>query len=520
MVESGQAYGAEGGAARGRGGGSPFSGRPAWVRLSGKELLPLGLLVTVIIVTCIRRLPPGVCFGDAGDFQLASTVLGIPHPPGYAAYVSLAHLATWIPGVDPAYAVSLLCFGAGLLVLFLCALLPVLRGANPWTSSAVAMALTGHTKFWMNLTTPEVYIFSAAFLLGSVVFMVRFSCLGRRRDLWIAALLYGVALANRPPILFAAPFFIVAWWLGERTVGWRARGRSFLGVILWAAIPGLYSLGFFYLRDTPHAAYNYLEHHNAEAHELPDSQSGFSAKAQRIHWLVTAAQFHYRVGNDWRQMRAKLRWLKHELLFGGLVEGIATGALIALGVWRSIRRCKATAILLAGMAAQSITFILIYKDYGQAADLTPLLTALTIFAAMGLAEVLPRHGGPRRTLASVFLLVATSVYTINDVPHRPRLVRSCDATWFVTQADLATFPPQSVILTRWTEALPLLYELETKLHREDIRVAIAQPSNWLPMAADFPGRPIFVVKNQSTVQSHVLTPFRNMWRLGPPRETK
>lgn len=54
----------------------------AWPKLKGLDRLAVALALAVIGVVTIPRLPPGVCFSDSGDLQLASATLGIMHLPG------------------------------------------------------------------------------------------------------------------------------------------------------------------------------------------------------------------------------------------------------------------------------------------------------------------------------------------------------------------------------------------------------------------------------------------------------
>ncbi len=497
---------------------APAAGGLCWRRLRPAEWAVLAFLAGAVLLMAAPRLPPGVCTADAGDLQLSATVLGIPHPPGYAAYVSLAHLATYVPGVDPAYLVSVCCMVVGVIVVVLCALLGIRLGAHAWTAGAIALALTGHSRFWQNLTTPEVYIFSIAFLAGSVYALARYARTGKGRSLYLAAFLYGVAMVNRPPILMAAPFFIAGWWIAKRpwAPGFRGVGRSLAGVLAAALLPAMYSFGYLYVRDTPHARYNYIEQHNAESGELPDAQAGPAAKGKRVIWMATGKQFHYRAGNTWKQVRAKFRWLRYELAGYGVVAPTAVAMMALMGVVVVFRRCPAAAVALCGVAVQGLVFIVSYQDFGQAADSLPLLIPLTVFVSAAVSVLFPIGAvGLRRGLSIAFAMVIV-LHTVRDVPKHANNMGTVE---FLRTADLATFPPDSVIFSHWTHAVPLLYEREVHANRRDIEVVIAQPINWLRMAERFEGRPIFVVRSGRWVRGREVTPFRNVWRLGTARET-
>ena len=489
---------------------APIEGMPP------RRILPvLVLLVAVIVLVSVPRLPSGVCYSDAGDLQLASATLGITHPPGYAGFVSLGYLATMIPGVDPAYAVSVLCMAIGIVVLILCVLIQIRLGVDPWAAGTVALLLTAHPRFWHNLTTPEVYMPALAFVVGAAYLVLKYAQGGRRRDVYIAAFLFGVAFANRPPVLLTLPFFVTAWWLAARR--WEPSSRrslkSFLVILGCAALPGLYSLGYLWVRDTPQTPYNYLEHYDAEHHELPQSSAGWSAKLERVTWHASAKQFHYRVGNDWRGVRAKLRWLRVQLVAYDALPYTIMALLGIFGVVMVFQRCLISGILLCGLGLQSVFFVCMFRDVGQAADLMPLLFGLAVFSGVTLSTLFPIDGDARRKLLARVLMIAITVLTVFHVPHRPKYGASIDATAFLEEMDLETFPQRSVIIAVWTESLPLLYEQYILGTRPDINIVIAQPGNWLRMADGFPGRPVFLVNKDSSLKDRVVTPFRNVWRL-------
>ncbi len=481
-----------------------------------RRVLPaLLLVVAVVAAVSIPRLPRGICFGDAGDLQVASATLGIPHPPGYAGYVTLGYLATRIPGVNPAFAVSVLCMATGIVVLVLCVLTQVRIGVAPWAAGAIALLLTSHPRFWQNLTTPEVYMPSLVFLTAAAYLLIRYAQTGGRNSLFAAAFLFGVALANRPPVVLTLPFFVAAWWSAARR--WepsrRHAWKSFLRVLAFAVLPGLYSLGYLWARDTPQTPYNYIEQHNAEAGELPQSGEGAVAKLERIGWQVSAKQFHYRLGIDRPALRGKLRWLRYELVAYDTIPFTVTALLGVFGIVPTFRRCATTGILLCGMGLQSVVFVCLFRDVGQAADLLPLLFPLAVFGGAALSKLFPIDGAWRRQLVAAGLMLVVTVTSVLDVPHRPNYGGSVDATDFLRDADLATFPEHSVILSRWPESLPLLYARHVLGIREDVDVVIAQPGNWLRLAESFRGRPTFVVNNDGTLRDRAPTPFHNMWRL-------
>ncbi|MCH7814383.1 MAG: DUF2723 domain-containing protein [Planctomycetes bacterium] len=470
------------------------------------------IALLVVVAVTVPRLPPGICYDDAGDLQLASATLGIAHPPGYAAYVSIGWLATRLPGVDPAYMVSLTCLAAGVVAIWLGMLMQVRLGVNAWLAGAIGVAVTAQPRVWQNLLAPEVYGPTLAFLAGAAYLSLRHARTGRLRDLLIGALLFGVALANRPPVVFALPFFVIAWW-GSRPA-WRLfAGRAVLagGCLI---LPGLYSAGFIWLRDAPQTAYNYIEQYNREFDELPPSDAGSGAKLQRLVWQVSGRQFRHLMGTTVRGVRTKLRWLGEELGLERATATVIAGVFLLGGAVLAGWRSRAAAWLLAGMAAQSVIFVCAYRIYGQAADLSPLIWAMAVSAGVALSVLWPRDTSRPRRLAAVVVLAAVCTWTALDAGDRQPVGPGADATGFVEAVDLATFPRGAVICSSWGTSTPLWYARCVLTGRFDIQIINASSGRWLEMIAEWPDRPVFFTSAPVKLPSGAtLVPFRKLWRL-------
>lgn len=498
-----------------------------WTRLKWAERGAILLAVVVISAVSIPRLPPGVCYGDAGDLQLASATLGIAHPPGYTAYVTMGHIVTLIPFVDPAYLISLACLGAGIVALTLCMLIQVRLGVNAWIAAAGGLMLAVEPHVWQNLLAPEVYGPSLAVLAGSTYLLLRYDHTARHRDLLVGALLFGVAAINRPPLAAALPFGAIALW----TV-WRRRNVPLRGMLRRAAsaalvmlLPGAYAIGYLWFRDTPDTACNYIEQYNAEAQELPNAAAGARAKARRVLWLASGEQYRDQVGTDWAGLRAKLRWLRGELAPGSMLfPPLDTVALLlalagcVVGLVLAVRRCAPALWLALGMMFQSVVFVSLYRIWGQAADLLPLLWALAAMLGVALSVMFPRESTPARQQLATGLALLTCAWTVVQSSERPSEARAQSAVPFVEAVDLATFPPGAVICSSWGTSTPLWYAQHVLAQRDDIRIINAGSGSWLQMAAEYAGRPVFVTDPRVDLpDGYRLAPFRKLWRVEQTR---
>lgn len=488
------------------------------------DRLALPLAISLLLILSVPRLPPDVCFHDAGDLQVAAATLGIAHPPGYAGYVSIGYLLTHTPGVSPAYAISLACLGAGLTALALCALLQMRLGVNAWIAAALITVLAAHPRFWVNLIAPEVYAPSLAFEAGAAYLLLKYARLGataRRRDLLAAALLLGIALANRPPIALAIPGFAAALWIAWRRYPAPARGRirNALLAVGCLLMPCVYSAAYVWVRDAASTPCNYIERYRAGAETLPPATAGIRAKAERLVWLASGRQFEGLLGNARTDIPGRLRWMIEQLGLKHDAAFLLAAVVLAFGVVLTNRRSPAYTALFVGIALATTVFVCFYRVYDAAADMLPLLFVLTVFAGAAAAPVFPaRIGWPRRTLA-ICLFAGVCVWVVIDVPRRPNAAAAADATGFLRSVGVPTLPAGATILTTWHQSPPLLYAQHIQASRRDIEVVTASPSHWVSLARrrtrpsePRPG-PVYLPAPIPVPAGVTLTPFRSLWQI-------
>ncbi len=553
----------------------------AWAPLAAHERLAVTVVVVVWAILALPRIPPSICFSDWGDLQLAATVLGICHPPGYPGYAALGWLATLPPGGDPAFLVTLMCLASGLAVAALGTLMQIRLGVNAWLAAAIMVALTAYHRVWAGILAPEVYMPSLALLAGAAYLLTRHARTSGPVSLYLAALLFGFGAANRTPIVLCAPFFFAGWWLANRRSG-RARNKSIrrlVGLCGAAALPGLFSLGYLLWRDHPATPYNYIEQYNLDTGILPEASAGWAAKWQRTFWLISGSQFTDMLGTTWEGARSKLRWLRHELLpdpfvtlclflgtvlfsaavirrrfplvtwtlaalallavaILGLLAGfgqsdetltllfgltpllrIAQAALLVMvttGAVMCIRRDAVAGAVLLGMGAACIVYVCVYRIYGDAADLLPLMYTVGVFGGVVLSLLVPRAATARRQAAAVLILAAVVVITFLHTPYRYDTAAEADATQFLREADIASLPQDAVILTSWPHAPPLWYAKHVLTPRADLMVINASETEWQRLTANLLHRPIFgTYRNEMWNPPDDWTPYRNLWRLQP-----
>lgn len=165
----------------------------------------------------VRTLLPGVAFGDWGEMQTISHVLGVAHPTGYPTYVILGWFAQLVPIGSVAFRLNLL---SGVLVATALATLCAIGGrlgVRPVLAAASALALGAVGTVWAAATVAEVnplhLLFCALLIHRALVWEAR----RRPVDLALGGLLVGLAVGNHLLTLFVAPFVVVfVLWVGRR----------------------------------------------------------------------------------------------------------------------------------------------------------------------------------------------------------------------------------------------------------------------------------------------------------------
>jgi Protein O-mannosyl-transferase TMEM260-like len=477
------------------------------------------ILIAVALPTliAITRLPPGVCAGDSGDLQLSSVTLGIGHPPGYPILATFGYILTRIPFIDPAYIITLACALSGTIAAYLCGMIQLRLGVHPMIAGVGAVLFLGHPRVWFNVVGPEVYMPSMAMLLGALYCFMRFAEDGLRRHFFAATLLFGLTLFTRPPTLFALPFFLFATLMIDKRrkiLGIETAKRTLLGALL-IALPGLYSFGFILARDRDDVPYNYIGNYNTETGSLPETSSGIVARAERAVWMMTGQQFANDMGTTWPKVRSKLNWIRNRAFPFALSTLVPILAIVVAGVIASWRRRRCATIVLLGFVVQTIVFLCLYRVHGQAANLLPLLGAITIFGGVAISAAIERLAKKQQAVVATGIAILSVGSMSMFVLERTNLAGLFSATNFISQVSLETMPANSVIISAWGETTPLRYA-HYFAHRPDIQIETISLSRWPEFAEKFAGRPVFVPQmNRQLKSTFQVSKYRNLYLLEP-----
>lgn len=176
------------------------------MKIEKKNLL--GLVAVIIITGAVYFTTQvnSVIGGDAGDFLSAVATKGIPHPPGYPLFTSLAILIDNIfPFGNLAYKTAFLStFPAIFSVAFLYLLL--LRLTKKIAFAIISVLILSFSQlFWNYSIQVEVFSLNNFFLCTIVYFGYLFSDKGNRKYLYLVSFLFGLALTHQQMIIFLIP---------------------------------------------------------------------------------------------------------------------------------------------------------------------------------------------------------------------------------------------------------------------------------------------------------------------------
>ena len=260
-------------AAEPAGSGEAFAAPPPPAGRAGAARLAPAVVAGVALIVYGRTLLPGIAFGDWGEMQTVSHVLGVAHPTGYPSYVLLGWLAQLVPIGSVALRLNLM--SAVLVAAALatvCAIAGRL-GVRPILAIAGALALGAVGTVWAAATVAEVnplhLLLCALLLHRALVWEAR----RRTVDLVVGGALVGLALGNHLLTLFVAPFIAVfVLWVGRRELLARP----------WIVVPGLLAvvLGL--------SVYVYIPLAASRSPALPYNHP---TTLDGVWWLVSGRQF-------------------------------------------------------------------------------------------------------------------------------------------------------------------------------------------------------------------------------------
>ncbi len=412
-------------------------------------------------------LAPTVLPGDAGEFQLVATLLGVAHPPGYPLYTLLGRLFTFIPLGDSACRVNLLSAVVGALTLTLVALAVRQLTVSLWPGIAAALSLGGATTFWAQATVASIRGLNALF--SALIFVLTLGYAHAegqfaRRQRYLAALglVFGLGISHHGSLGFLVLPVAAYLTLTDRTL--ILRPTRLLRPVA-AAILGLGVLLYLPLRDRMDAPLapgdlttlrGFLEHVTARGFR---GDMFFFAQPALLPDRLSALR-------DILPMQFGAPLLLAMLLCTGLF------------LWRSRPRVSVLfcgALLLMGAVA------LTYRAPQTVEYLMPAYVCLALLLGGGLGALLDIHIA--RSGASAILIALTIYLGVAQLmahyPSFAELHGDHSARTYAEQI-FQVAPSEAVILANWHHVNPFRYLQMVEGQRPDITIRYVRPRGSTP----------------------------------------
>lgn len=424
----------------------------------------------------VATVAPGLLPADSGELQVVAAQLGVAHPPGFALYTLLAHLATRIPlGATAAYRVNALSalIAAGTLSLVF---LSAVRLARSHSAAFVAvMALASATTFWSQATTANVRIFTAFFATLAIYQLLRIrdgrATHGEQADnprgvlLFLFTLTLSLGVTHHASLIFMGLIFgLTLLWLDPYLVRQPSRWPAPLAGLLLGLLPLLY----FPLRATapvrgasPALATvrGFIEH--VLAFGFRGDLFAFSEPLDlwarlQVMGNVMTFQFH---------------WL--------LLAGMLVGA---------IRLLRAQPKMALALGGAFVLHALVTASYRAPQTVEYMLPAYVPAALLlAVAAGIPRHWEPRSqenpagfmriapALLTSLVLVVVVAQGLQRFSSFNRL-GSDRAARSYAETIMEQAPEDSIVLADWHWATPLWYMQEVEEQRSDLAIRYVFPT--------------------------------------------
>lgn len=211
----------------------------SWLILYWLSLVTIGLVAGIVYFTNQAETIYG---GDAGDLVATVATLGIAHPPGYPLYTLLGVLTSWViqPGTL-AWRLGFLSSLPSILTLLILFDLLFYLSRKLMPSFMAVMILAFIYPFWLYAQVVEVFALNNLFIVILLWLVFHFHKQGKRKYLYIASLVLGLAFSHHHTIVFLLPAVIFLVSRQRKTISKRAM-LTCLPLFFFGLSPYLYIL--------------------------------------------------------------------------------------------------------------------------------------------------------------------------------------------------------------------------------------------------------------------------------------
>lgn len=426
--------------------------------MSKSTVVPVAVFALTLIVVLKTTAPTIYYLADSTEYAIGAKTLGIVHAPGYALYLLIGHLFTYLPVGDIGYRVNLFSsLSLALTALFSYAMLFQLVKDR---AIAVAVTLTVVWSFhiWVNAVAAEVYIPQLAAISATgwaLVSLYRAPYKTWRRILRVGVL-YGVAVALNPSSVLLAPGMAVSFLMMRvplrKSV---AAGALAVGLVLLTLL-------YFPVRYNADPPYNAAGAYgiDGEFREVDLTTLG------GVWWLVSGRQFDSLFFSQGYLPTPRQLYSTFSIFWGNY---LGVGLLVA-GVGCYVMYLKNRTLLVLWLVF-FVPFTYFFSTYGandRDTMLNPSLWLVSIPIAYGSLWFLADATGIVRWLA--VLLLPTALLLVNF-----RIVDASETYFMRERAEflIEHMPENAIVTGTWIDATMMQYMQLVEGRRPDLQVV-----NW------------------------------------------
>lgn len=445
-------------------------------------------MLPFLIYVC--SLMPSFGFWDTGEMQTVPYIFGVAHPTGFPAFIFSAGIFAHIfPIGNVAWRVNL--FSA----LTVAASAWVLFAALCEAKATVAVSLLSAFVFaftqavWHHATRADPHDLTLLFESLSFLYVIRWRGYGRARDILMASLALGLALATHPLALWSIPGLLVLALTGTR----RLPARAVLPSLAAVAAPLL-----LYLYIPVRSAQLWAQQRDPTlALGVPPGQPYWdyahtSGGLASLLWYYSGAQF-----SPNRAMSAVLSpsQVAYGIVHGGsfLIQQMSAVSVILAAIGAVVVLLSDRSLVLGALLAGALVLPFAFEYKIEADKASYFLFTIWIVAfilGLGLSKI---RTAPKWAAPTILVLLATMLCWENRGLFSERLNNR--APTYVRYV-LSKTPQNAIVVTPWVLATPIAYCIYVQ-HRCGSRILVTAKLNATSLNSirKTNGRPIYEIRD-------------------------
>jgi len=459
------------------------------------------------LLVYIKTLSPTVAGVDSAEWQLISTVWGIPHITGYPLYIILGRAFIALPFGSVAYRMNFMsAFFAAASVLYVYLIVRhLLKDKAVAMTSALLFAFS--ETLWSQAVIAEVYTLSAFFLAAVIYYLLLWRDTKSSRWFYLAVGLYALSFGNHLMMITFLPAIAAFVLMTEYKAffDW----RKVLVTVLFIAIGASLYL-YLPIRSAQRPIFDW----GREWGYVPETWKGFKdyisgAMFKRRMFAIPEERIPDRIIMYWN-------FLKDQFTLVGVAAAL-------LGAWECFKSNLRILIFLALAYLGNLAFALTYDIFDIFVYFIPSYLILSILAAYALleikrvlvwgrsdpdAEILQEgHSFLRAAWATLVSLLLLALPLFEGRINYYKNDRSRDhALHNYAQAFYKGLDKGAVVLlTGWEKQCTLRYFQYVEKWRPDVLLEFAWKPSWPGRARKYlDSRPIFLNDYDATVGKRIL----------------